>query len=356
MAKTVVLINPTIIPEGVSFLKARHRVVVAPDGAPETLIRCIREHRASAVIPRVERITRRIIEACPSLEVIGQPGVGVDNIDLAACSAYGIPVVHAPQGNAASVAEHTMMFVLALSRNLVAWDARVRQNAWHLRDALLPFEIRDKTLFIIGFGRSGREVARLARAFQMRVLVHGRRPSAPMKEKGIETADGLAKGLAQADFVSLHVPLNAQTHHMISTGEIACMKKSAFLINLSRGPVVDPAALYQALRSRAIAGAALDVMDREPPAPDHPLLGLETIIFTPHLAGDTREAKRRCVMTVVGEVDKVLRSRQPRYVANPEVMRIGAQAFPAAPETADHGARGHGDCLPPFTNRNSLKF
>jgi D-3-phosphoglycerate dehydrogenase len=322
MAKTVVLIEPTIIPDGVAFLEALHKVVVAPDGSEETLIRCIHENQASAIIPRVELITRRIIEACPSLEVIGQPGVGVDNIDVAACTENGIPVVHAPHGNAASVAEHTLMFILSLSRNLVVWDARVRHDAWHLRDSFLPFEIRDKTLFIIGLGRSGRKVARLAKAFQMRVLGHGRQPNAQMETDEIEKVEDLAKGLSQADFVSLHVPLNEKTHHMISHNEIAFMKKSAFLINVSRGPVVDPTALYEALRSHAIAGAALDVLDREPPEMGHPLLGLKNIIFTPHLAGDTREAKSRCVMTVVGEVNKILCAEKPQYIVNSEILLI----------------------------------
>ncbi len=322
MTKTVVLIEPTIILDGVAFLKARHHVVLAPDGSEETLISCIQENQANAIIPRVESITRRIIEACPSLEVIGQPGVGVDNIDVAACTENGIPVVHAPYGNAGSVAEHTLMFVLALSRNLVTWDIRVRQDKWHLRDSFLPFEIRDKTLFIIGLGRSGWEVARLAQAFQMRVLGLGSQSFVDMKAEGVEKVENLATGLAEADYVSLHVPLNDKTFHMISYNEIACMKKSAFLINVSRGSVVDPAALYEALGSHSIAGAALDVMDQEPPGTDHPLLCLKNILFTPHLAGDTREAKFRCVMTVVREVNKVLNSLKPQYIVNQEVLPI----------------------------------
>lgn len=321
MSKTILLIEPTILPEGVRFLKARHQVVLAPDGSESTLIRCIRENQANAVIPRVEFITRNIIEACPSLEVIGQPGVGVDNIDVQACTQNRIVVVHAPRGNAESVAEHTMMFILSLSRNLVAWNARVRANAWRLRDSFLPFEIQGKTLLIIGLGRSGRAVAKLAKAFHMRILGHGRRPSTQNQLAGVEMVDDLCKGLSQADFVSLHVPLSEQTYHMISDEEIARMKDSAFLINVSRGPVVDPVALHKALISHAIAGAALDVMDQEPPAKGHPLLSLENILFTPHLAGDTLEAKTRCVMTVVKEVDRFLNHKKPQYIANPEVLQ-----------------------------------
>jgi D-3-phosphoglycerate dehydrogenase len=244
----------------------------------------------------------------------------VDNIDVAACTENGIQVVHAPFGNAVSVAEHTMMFILALSRNLTVWDVRVRRDDWYLRDTFLPMEIRGKNLFIIGLGHSGWEVARLARAFDMNVMGLGRASAVQMEARGVEKMPSLNKGLAEADFVTLHVPLTPGTRHMISCSELACMKKSAYLINVSRGDIVDPQALYEALGSRSIAGAALDVMEPEPPGPSHPLLGMDNVIFTPHLAGDTQEAKSRCVMTMVKEVDKVLRGVQPQYIKNPEVL------------------------------------
>nr|WP_320193220.1 hydroxyacid dehydrogenase [uncultured Desulfobacter sp.] len=320
MKKTIVLIEPTIIDEGVEYLTARHHVVIAKDGRDDTLISCIRKNNASALIPRTEKITRKVIENCPSLKVIGQPGAGVDNIDVDACTENGIQVVHAPSGNAVSVAEHTMMFILALSRNLAVWDIRVRRHDWHLRDTFLPMEIRGKKLLIVGLGHSGWEVARFARAFDMHVMGFGRASSALMEARGVKKASTLYAGLTESDFVTLHVPLTPETYHMISCRELACMKKSAFLINVSRGPVVDPQALYEALGSRSIAGAALDVMDPEPPGPNHPLLGMDNIIFTPHLAGDTLEAKSRCVMTMVKEVDKVLRGMPPQYIKNQEVL------------------------------------
>ena len=320
MKKTIVLIKPTIIPEGVELLKARYNVVIAKDGKDDTLISCIKKNRASALIPRTEKITRKVIENCPTLEVIGQPGAGVDNIDVDACTENGIQVVHAPFGNAVSVAEHTMMFILALSRNLTVWDTRVRRQDWRLRDTFLPMEIKGKNLFVIGLGHSGREVARLAKAFNMNVMGLGRASAAQMAARGMEKMPSLSTGLTKADFVTLHVPLTSETRHMISSNELACMKKSAFLINVSRGAVVDPQALYEALGRRSIAGAALDVMDPEPPGPNHPLLGLDNVVFTPHLAGDTREAKSRCVMTMVKEVDKVLRGERPQYIKNQEVL------------------------------------
>lgn len=320
MKKTIVLIEPTIIPEGVELLKTRYNVIIAKDARDDTLISCIQENSASALIPRTEKITRKVIENCPSLIVIGQPGAGVDNIDVDACTENGIQVVHAPLGNAVSVAEHTMMFILALSRNLTVWDVRVRREDWHLRDSFLPMEIKRKNLFVIGLGHSGWEVARLGKAFDMNVMGLGRASAKQMEAKGIKKMPSLCSGLTDADFVTLHVPLTPETRHMISCSELACMKKSAFLINVSRGAVVDPQALYEALGSRSIAGAALDVIDPEPPGPNHPLLGMDNVIFTPHLAGDTREAKTRCVMTMVKEVDKVLRGERPQYIKNPGVL------------------------------------
>lgn len=319
--KTVLLIEPTILTKGVDFLKTRHRIVVAPDGEDATLIRWAREHRVNAIIPRVETITGNVIDACPTLEVVGQPGVGVDNIDVAACTRRGVRVVHAPEGNFVSVAEHTLAFILALGRDLVVWDRRVRKDEWGLRNVHLPMEVQAKTLFIIGLGRSGREVARMARALHMTVLGFARSLSRDhMAELGVEKVDALNDGLARADFTSLHVPLTPETRHMISHRAIQAMKKGSFLINLSRGMVVDPEALYRGLNSGHLAGAALDVMDPEPPPADDPLLSLENVIVTPHLAGDTLEAKKRCVMTMVGEVDKVLGGRTPRFIANPEVL------------------------------------
>ncbi len=320
MKKTIVLIEPTIIPEGVEFLTAHHNVIIARNAQDETLISCINETQASALIPRTQKISRKVIEHCPTLEVIGQPGAGVDNIDVAACTENGILVVHAPLGNAISVAEHTMMFILALSRNLTVWDARVRREDWYLRDTFLPMEIRGKNLFIIGLGNSGLEVARLAKAFDMNVMGLGRASAAQMEVRGIIKIPSLSTGLAEADFVTLHVPLTPETRHMISCRELACMKKSAFLINVSRGAIVDLQALYEALDSRSIAGAALDVMEPEPPGPNHPLLGMDNVLFTPHLAGDTQEAKTRCVMTMVKEVDKVLRGVRPQYIKNQAVL------------------------------------
>jgi len=325
MKETVLLIEPTILPVGVEYLQNRYHVVMAPNASENTLIQYANRSGAKGMITRAEPISANIIRACPELQVIGQPGVGVDNINVEACTENGVIVVHAPEGNYVSVAEHTIMFILALSRNLVSWDQRIRQGDWGFRNSALPMEIHSKILFLIGFGRSSRETARMARALGLKVIVFSRSWSAEqLAELGLEKVETVQAGMEQADFISLHVPLTPQTRHLISSKEIAGMKNDAFLINLSRGPVVDSSALYNALKNNRIAGAALDVMDREPPLIDDPLLSLKNVIFTPHIAGDTQESWSRCIMTAVQEVDKVLQGESPRYVANPEVLEAAS--------------------------------
>lgn len=322
MRKTVVLIHPTILPEGVEFLKDKYNIELIYEGDEVTLINTINKSNAEAVVTRAEKITSYIIKKCPSLQVIGYPGVGVDHIDIEACTAHGVAVVHAPDENFISVAEHAMLFILALSRQLVERDYSVRHDKWNYRDEKLPMEIHSKTLFIIGLGKSGREVAGMAKAFRMRLIGYSRSVSdEEMKTLGIQKVDHIAKGLVQADFVSLHVPLTDNTYHLISEKHFAFMKNTSYLINLSRGPVVDQEALVEALKNNQIAGAALDVLDAEPPSVMDPLLSLKNVILTPHIGGDTKEAKERCVMTMVKEMDKVLTGHEPEYIVNPEVIR-----------------------------------
>ena len=322
MSKTILLIKPTILPLGVEYLKKKYDTVMAPEGSEDTIIRYVNESKASAIVTRGEKITEKILKNCPSLEVVGYPGVGINSIDIPSCTEYGVSVVNAPNGNYVSVAEHAMLFVLSLSRNLVDRDYCVRNDKWHKRDAELPMEIHSKKLFIIGLGKSGREAARMAQAFNMKVMAYSRSISREkMDSVNIEKVESLEEGMAKADFVSLHVPLTEETRGMISREQISCMKKTGFLINISRGPIIDQNALVEALKANRIAGAALDVFDVEPPSLADPILELKNVILTPHLAGDTKEAKERCIMTMVEGMDAVLSGKIPQYIANPEVIK-----------------------------------
>lgn len=294
MKHRILLIEPTIQPVGVSFLKERCKVFMAPDGQEDTLIRAINEHLVEGVVTRVEKITRRVVESCPTLRVIQQHGVGMDNIDIAAASEHGVRVQNVPDGNYCSVAEHIIMSVLALSRNLLHADRAVRTGNFQYRETNIPHEVANAVLLIVGLGRIGQDVAKKALALDMRVM--GYDPfltKEQMAAFGVDKANTLEEGLRAADYVTVQLHLTPETRGMFSTEQFAQMKPTAYIINLSRGPVINQKALCAALRDHVIAGAALDVFEQEPPAPDEPLLTLPNIILTPHFGGDTYEAKQR---------------------------------------------------------------
>ena len=294
MKHNVLLIRPTIQPNGVAYLEENSHVCYAPNGQKETLIRYINENQTEAVITRSEQIDKEIMDACTSLKVIGQHGVGLDNIDVQEATRHKIKVLNVPDGNYISVAEHTMAFILALSRSLRINDCSVRKDAWYSRENRYTMEVCQKNLLIVGLGRIGRAVAKRAKAFGMQVMAYdGFVTKEDMEKIEVEKIDRLEEGLKRADFVTLHVPLTKETHCMMSAEQFRSMKDSAYIINMGRGPVIDEEALVQALENNEIAGAGLDVLSVEPPRADHPLFSMDQVIFTPHIGGDTREAKMR---------------------------------------------------------------
>lgn len=322
MNNTVLLIHPTIQPIGVKILSENCKVVIAPDGEADTIIKYINQNTASAVVTRVEKITLRIIESCPSLKVVAQHGVGLDNINVQAATKNGVMVLNVPDANYVSVAEHAMMFVLALSRNLLQADKNVRTGNWLFRENKIPMEIAGKSLLIVGLGRVGRDLARKAMAFDMRVMGYDAYVTQEqMTSLGVEKCESLQEALLQADFVSIHVPANSETKHMFSFAQFSAMKSSAGLINLGRGSLVDEEALYQALSNKEIAGAALDVFEQEPISNDNPLLTLENIIVTPHIGGDTMDSKLRCSSKLAATVVEALKGGTPYNWFNQHAMK-----------------------------------
>ena len=204
MKHRILLIEPTIQPVGVSFLKERCKVFMAPDGQEDTLIRAINEHLVEGVVTRVEKITRRVVESCPTLRVIQQQGVGMDNIDIAAASEHGVRVQNVPDGNYCSVAEHIIMSVLALSRNLLHADRAVRTGNFQYRETNIPHEVANAVLLIVGLGRIGQDVAKKALALDMRVM--GYDPFLTKEQKaafGVDKANTLEEGLRAADYVTV---------------------------------------------------------------------------------------------------------------------------------------------------------
>jgi D-3-phosphoglycerate dehydrogenase / 2-oxoglutarate reductase len=262
----------------------------------------------SVLIVRSEtRVTDDLLAAAPHLKVIGRAGSGIDNIDLDATFRHRVLVVHAPRGNVVAVAEHTMALVLALARQLPAASASLKAGRWEKRQ-LVGVELAHKTLGILGLGRIGREVARLAQAFGMRVLASDPLVSAEQARSGGVTLPGKEEVLRQADVVTLHA---APAGHadavrpLIGARELALLKPGAFLVNCARGGLIDEAALLDALERGRLAGVALDVFSQEPIGDDallRRLLAHERVLPTPHLGASTSEAQARVAVEVARQV------------------------------------------------------
>jgi len=244
-----------------------------------------------------DRVDDELLDAAgPGLRVVANLAVGYDNIDLAACARRGIPVGNTPGVLTEATADLAFALLLAAARRLPESAALVAQDRWLTWDPLLLLgkDVSGATLGIVGFGRIGREVARRARGFGMRVLAHGRRraPDATYGELGVEPV-ALDELLARSDFVTLHVSLSAETWHLIDAAALARMRPGAVLVNTSRGPVVDQAALADALRSGHLFAAALDVSDPEPMRADDPLLALPNCLVVPHIGSATQRTRDR---------------------------------------------------------------
>lgn len=242
------------------------------------------------VIRSATRVTAEMLTRAPALRVIGRAGVGVDNVDLEAATAAGVVVFNAPGGNTIAATELTMGLILSVARMIPAADASIRAGRWD-RAAFKGVELKGKTLGLIGAGRIGGEVATRCRAFEMDVIVYDPYLT---EERAAELGVGLAglnEVLEQADFISIHVPLTDETRGICGHDALARMKPTAYVINASRGGVIDESALAAALHSGTIAGAALDVYETEPLAADSPLRDAPNLVLTPHLGASTAEAQ-----------------------------------------------------------------
>lgn len=266
---------------------------------------------ADVLVVGLQRITERVLDAAKRLKVIGRCGVGLDNIDLKAAGARGIPVVYTPGANAQTVADLTLGLLLALARKIPQADRMTRDHQWK---RIMGNDIWGKTLGICGLGQIGANVAKRAKGFDMNVIAYDLFENPPLAaERGIQYRSKEVV-LKEADFITLHLPLTAETRGFIGIDELKAMKKSAFIVNTSRGGIVDEKALYFALKEGEIAGAALDVFECEPPGKT-PLVELENFIGTPHIGGITTEAISRIGMTVAQDIIAVLKGQPPKFPA-----------------------------------------
>lgn len=270
-----------------------------------------------------DRIDAEVMDAAgPGLKVISNCAVGFDNIDVAEATRRGIPVGNTPGVLTETTADFAFALLMAAARRIVEGERFVRAGKWKTwgLTQLLGQDVHRATLGIIGYGRIGQALARRARGFEMRILYydpfHPEEPQAD--ESGAQKVD-LDTLLRQADFISLHVPLTEQTYHMINAEAFSKMKPTAILINTARGAVVDPQALYQALKGGQIAAAALDVTEPEPLPPDHPLLSLENLIVTPHIASASVETRGKMVQIALDNLRAGLQGQRLPHCVNPQV-------------------------------------
>jgi D-3-phosphoglycerate dehydrogenase len=248
--------------------------------------------------------------------------VGYDNIDVATATRRKVLVCITPRANALSVAEHVLAFMLAWAKRIVPYDAATRKNEWEIRNSYSAFDLDGKTLGILGMGRIGLLVCQKAKAaFNMEVLAYDPLVPKEAMEKAGAKVVAIQEILKASDFVTLHVPSMPETKGMISTAQLKMMKRSAFLINCARGPIVDEPALVKALKEGVIAGAGLDVFDPEPPLADNPLFGLPNVLLSPHSAGLTVECVIRMATHAAQAIADVLEGRRPEGIINPEVLK-----------------------------------
>lgn len=294
-----VLICDPIADEGVDLLTEHFDVDVRTGLDPTELEGIIADYEA-IVVRSATRVTRRLLERAERLQVIARAGAGLDTIDVEAAVEFGVDVINAPAANTLAVAELTIGFLVALARNVPRGDSALKEGRW-IKKELMGSGLHGKTLGIIGFGHIGQAVAVRAKAFGMRILTNQHRPTPELYlEAGVEPVD-LYDLLAQSDFVTLHVPARLDTENLIGAEELGAMRSSAYLINTSRGSVVDEAALLEALDEGRIAGAALDVFMEEP-APDNPLARHPKVIATPHIGASTEDAQTTAAVEVAQQL------------------------------------------------------
>lgn len=268
------------------------------------------------------KVTAQVMDAAPRLRVIGRAGVGVDNIDVPAATARGIVVMNAPDGNTMTTAEHTIALLLALARRVPQANASLRAGRWD-RKKYVGVELQGKTLGVIGLGRIGRVVARRAQSFGMSVVAYDPFVAPDQaRDLDLEMAS-VDEVCARADFLTVHTPLTAETRGIIGPKAFAQMKKGVRVINCARGGLIDEKALYDAIKEGRVAGAALDVFEQEPPPADHPLVGLEEVIATPHLGASTKEAQEGVAVTVAEQMRDYLHTGALRGAVN--APALGAQ-------------------------------
>jgi phosphoglycerate dehydrogenase-like enzyme len=304
----------------VEILKPHGDIVVAEDSSEEALLQIV--ENAVGLVLRGDGVgSARVIEAATDLKVIGRSGVGFDNVDIQIANSRRIPIIITPGANSQAVAEAALTFMLALCKKLNHWDGQLKHGNWRSRFEQSSGDLEGATLGIIGFGRIGRRLAELIRPFGMTVLAYDpfvTEDTASTLSTDLVNVDELLK---QSDFVCIHALLNEDTRGLINKTRLDLMKPGSFLINLARGAIIENLdVLYDALTEGPLAGVGLDVFDPEPPDVNHPIFKLDNCLTSPHAICMSKQAMYRSFKMMAEDMAAVLEGRQPRFVANPEVL------------------------------------
>ena len=320
--KATVLLTHEIHPEAMKLLESSvEKVVLAPADDRDTISRMVDDSIDAMIVRYHVLVDRDLLEKGHHLKVVARHSVGTELVDLAAATEFGVYVTNTPTSNTISVAEHALAFILMLAKKLAYADSQLREGYYEVKDHYAPDDLEGKSLGLIGFGRIGRELAKRCQAFGMEVLAFDSYADAAVfTSNHVRRCQELKELLNTADFISIHVPLTPETRHLIGRNELAQMKRTAYLINCSRGSIIDESALAEFLKENKIAGAALDVFEKEPPELSDELFRQKNLLVTPHKAGVTAGSVRRMSMDAVNQVLMALRGEIPSALVNRDVL------------------------------------
>ncbi|MEE8564266.1 MAG: C-terminal binding protein [Atribacterota bacterium] len=305
--------HPSVEIEKEIFSEITPELILAHCNTEDEVIKAAQD--AEGIINQYAPITRRVIESLKECKVIARYGVGVDNIDIEAATEYGIIIANVPDYCVDEVSTHAMALILACARGITLLDGKISEKMWDFTLAKPLFRTKGKTLGLFGLGKIARAVARKASGFGFKIIAYD--PYVSKVDDGIELVE-LSKLLSNSDFISIHSPLTDETRHLFGENKLRNMKKTAYLINTSRGPIVDEEALYKVLKKRWIAGAALDVMEKEPPDWENLLPKLDNLIITPHISFYSEESYAELKTKTAKAVLSVLKGGLPRAMVNPQ--------------------------------------
>ncbi len=327
MPKPKIYVTRELSERGLKIIKENFDAEVWPEYPPPSKKVIIEKAKnVDALVTLLsDKIDAEVLEASPNLKIVAQMAVGFDNIDLQEATKRGIYVTNTPEVLTETTADFAWALLMALARRVVEADKYVRAGQWKVGwhpSMMLGRDVHGATLGIVGAGRIGYALAKRAKGFDMKVLYYDVIPRPEMEKKLGAKPVTLNELLKESDFVSIHVSLMKETHHLINAEKLRLMKRTSYLINNARGPIVDEKALYQALKEGIIAGAGLDVFEQEPTPIDNPLLKLDNVIVAPHISSASQETRSRMAEIAAENLVTFFEGKIPPNLVNPDVMKV----------------------------------